>query len=336
LKNLSDHHHFMEDLTHPNVGVADELIMELYRYQAEHNKIYRNYLRHFTLNGDSLQKITDIPFLPISFFKNHELKTGDFLPDVYFESSGTTGSQTSRHGIRSMKSYLDNARRNFEEFYGDPSSYCFLALLPSYIERGNSSLVAMADHFMKLGGHAENGFFLHDFDALRERLIKVEKSGDKTILLGVSFALLDFAEKFSFELRHTIVMETGGMKGRKKEITRDEMYSFLMDRFGVPSIHAEYGMTELQSQAYSSGDGFFRPSQTMRILLRSADDPFDIWTSSEYPMRTGVINIIDLANRDTIAFIATDDLGRFRPDGSFEILGRIDHADIRGCSQLAG
>ena len=160
-------------------------------------------------------------------------------------------------------------------------------------------------------------------------------SGQKTILLGVSFALLDFAEKFSFELKNTIVMETGGMKGRKKEITRDEMHAFLMKRFGVSSIHAEYGMTELQSQAYSCGFGFFKPSHTMKVFLRSIDDPFEIWTSSEHPFRTGVINIIDLANRDTISFIATDDLGRFRPDGSFEILGRIDHADIRGCSQLA-
>jgi hypothetical protein len=326
----------MEDLTHSNVGVEDESIIELFRYQSEHNKIYNHYLRHFSLNAGSLHKITEIPFLPISGFKSYQLMTGDFLPEVYFESSGTTGSQTSRHGIRSMKSYLDNARRNFEEFYGDPSSYCFLALLPSYIERGNSSLVAMADHFMKLSGHAENGFFLYDFDALREQLKKVEKSCHKTILLGVSFALLDFAEKFSFDLRNTIVMETGGMKGRKKEITRDEMHAFLMKRFGVPSIHAEYGMTELQSQAYSSGNGFFKPSRTMKILLRSADDPFEIWTASEHPMRTGVINIIDLANRDTMAFIATDDVGRFRPDGTFEILGRMDHSDIRGCSQLAG
>lgn len=326
----------MEDLTPNGKEVGDDVILKLFRHQSGDNVVYRKYLSNLCIKPETVQKITEIPFLPISFFKSSELKTGDFIPDVYFESSGTTGALTSRHGIKSLRSYLENARNNFREFYGDPSTFCFLALLPSYIERGNSSLVAMADHFMKLSGHPDNGFFLNDFDDLNNRLIKVENSGQKTILLGVSFALLDFAEKFSFQLKNTIVMETGGMKGRKKEITRNEMHSFLINRFGVSSIHAEYGMTELQSQSYSFGDGLFKPSSTMKVLLRSADDPFEIWTSSEYPMRTGVINIVDLANIDTMSFIATDDLGRFRQEGSFEILGRIDHADIRGCSQLVG
>jgi hypothetical protein len=336
LKNLSHEHHFMEDLTLHTVHGREEQILALFRHQAKSNEIYKNYLSNLSIKINAVNRITEIPFLPISFFKSSDLKTGDFVADVYFESSGTTGAQTSRHGIRDIKFYLENATNNFKEFYGDPSAYCFLALLPSYLERSNSSLVAMADHLMKLSGHPENGFFMQDAAAVRERLVKLEEAGQKTILLGVSFALLDFAEKFACELRHTIVMETGGMKGRRKEITRDEMHAFLIKRLGLSSVHAEYGMTELQSQAYSSGDGFFRPSSTMEVLLRSADDPFELWTSSEHPMRTGVINIIDLANKDTMAFIATDDLGRFRSDGSFEILGRIDHADIRGCSQLAG
>jgi phenylacetate-coenzyme A ligase PaaK-like adenylate-forming protein len=324
----------MEDLTLINSSFREQKALELFREQANHNEVYRNFLFQLSIDPHTIGNVSEIPFLPISFFKTHRLQTGNFEPQFCFESSGTTGVQTSRHCIKSLNGYLENSRKNFTYFFGDPADFCFLALLPSYLERGNSSLVAMADHFMKVSDHPDNGFFLHDLEGLKERLIRLEKSGQKTILLGVTFALLDFAERYSLELKHTVVMETGGMKGRKQEITREELHGFLMNRLGVTAIHAEYGMTELQSQAYSFGQGFFRSSDTMIVLMRSPDDPFEIWTSTEYPFRTGVINIVDLANSDTMAFIATDDIGRFIPDGSFEILGRVDHADIRGCSLL--
>lgn len=325
----------MEDLTVHNNSYKEQKALELFRDQAKNNETYRNYLFQLSIDPTFISDITQIPFLPISFFKTHQLMTGNFEPQICFESSGTTGVQTSRHCIAGLESYLDNALLNFSQFYGDPADFCFLALLPSYLERGNSSLVAMADHFMKVSRHPDNGFFLHDLEDLRERLIRLDNSGQKTILLGVTFALLDFAERYSLDLKHTIVMETGGMKGRKEEITREALHEFLMQRLGVDAIHAEYGMTELQSQAYSMGKGYFKPSDTMMVLMRSPDDPFEIWTSAEFPRRSGVVNIIDLANKDTMAFIATDDLGRFNVDGSFEILGRVDHADIRGCSLLA-
>ena len=334
MNNLFGKAHFMEDLTLASLVGRKQGALDLFRFQAEHNGLYRDYLRQLSVSPDKVEKISSIPFLPISFFKSHHLATGSFEPETCFESSGTTGTVSSRHCIKSLRHYLDNAAANFHQFYGDPADYCFLALLPSYLERGNSSLVAMADHFIKLGNHEEAGFFLHDLGALQDRLYQLEEKGQKTILLGVTYALLDFAEQFPMQLKHTIVMETGGMKGRKKEITREALHAELENGLGVETIHAEYGMTELQSQAYSSGKGFFKPSDTMIVLLRSTDDPFEVWESNEYPMRTGVINIIDLANRDTMAFIATDDLGRFHEDGHFEILGRVDHADIRGCSLL--
>jgi len=309
--------------------------MEIFQIQAKFNLIYQRYLRYLSVDPQSITQLTKIPFLPISFFKSHTIKTGDFEPEIYYESSGTTGVQSSRHGILSQSAYLLNAKSNFNEFYGEIENYCVLALLPSYLERGNSSLVAMADYFIKLSKHPSSGFFLHDLDRLHKVLEQVEKAKQPTILLGVTYALMDFAEKFPMQLKHTIVMETGGMKGRREEITRGQLHNFLCERLGVEQIHAEYGMTELQSQAYSKGGGWFKGSSTMKVLLRSPDDPFEIWEAEQFPMRTGAVNIIDLANSDTISFIATDDLASFRNDGSFEITGRMDNCDIRGCSQLA-
>jgi hypothetical protein len=334
LKNLFEKAHFIEDLTLASSLERKHRSLDLFRFQAEHNGLYRDYIRQLSVSAEKVDQITSIPFLPISFFKTHQLATGSFEPETCFESSGTTGTVSSRHCIKSLRHYLDNTVANFHQFYGDPADYCFLALLPSYLERGNSSLVAMTDHFIKLGNHEEAGFFLHNLSDLRDRLSQLEERGQKAILLGVTYALLDFAEQFPMQLKNTIVMETGGMKGRKKEITREALHAELMNGLGVEVVHAEYGMTELQSQAYSGGKGLFKPSDTMIVLLRSPDDPFEVWESHEYPMRMGVINIIDLANRDTMAFIATDDLGRFHEDGHFEILGRVDHADIRGCSLL--
>ncbi len=306
----------------------------LFEKQSRENLLYRDYIHQLGQKSTEITALEQLPFLPISFFKTHSIQTGSFEPELYFESSGTTGSVNSRHGVKHLKSYLSNTVKNFKEFYGDPAEYCFLGLLPSYLERGNSSLVAMVDHFIQISGHPSNGFFLHDFKRLYEVLIELEAKKQKTLLIGVTFALLDFVEQFSLQLKHTIVMETGGMKGRKSELTRAELHAILKNGFGVSSVHAEYGMTELMSQAYSKGDGIFYPASTMSILLRSPDDPFEVWKGDEHIMRTGVINVVDLANEDSVGFIATDDLARFTEDGGVELLGRIDNADVRGCSLL--
>jgi len=335
LNNLFSPYHFKEDLTLDRGRTFTQKALEVFKVQAIHNSVYRSYLHHLQVEPNSVKALEEIPFLPISFFKSHLIRTGEFEPDVYFESSGTTGMQHSRHGILNKSAYLQNAEMNFIEFYGHPTQYCLLALLPSYLEKGNSSLVAMADDLIQKSGHPLSGFFLHDFQNLCQTLLELEAAKQPTILLGVTYALLDFAEQFPTQLKYTTIMETGGMKGRREEITRAALHLFLGKQFGVDVIHAEYGMTELQSQAYSKGGGWFKTSSTMKVLLRSPDDPFDLWDENQFTNRTGAINIIDLANADTISFIATDDLARFREDGSFEITGRMDNCDIRGCSQLA-
>lgn len=335
MKNLFGQAHFTEHLTVGKNEDFSSLALSLFRRQAIQNPVYAAYLGHLKVDHARVERVRNIPFLPISFFKTHALKSGEFTETCIFESSGTTGSVNSRHYIKSISSYLANAENNFREAYGDPSGYCFLALLPSYLERGNSSLVAMADHFIKLSQHPMGGFFLYDKDRLHAVLLALESQGQAVVLLGVTYALVDFAEEYKMKLQHTIVIETGGMKGRKKELTRAELHSFLKSNLGVDSIHAEYGMTELQSQAYSKGEGIFKAPSSMRVLLRSPDDPFEVWESHENPGKTGAINVIDLANEDSISFIATDDLGRFTGDGGFEVLGRIDNADIRGCSLLS-
>lgn len=335
MKNLFGQAHFTDHLTLVGKEEFSALAIANFRWQATQNPVYAAYLGHLKVDAAKIKSIREIPFLPISFFKSHVLKSGEFAETFIFESSGTTGSINSRHYIKDLSSYLANAETNFREAYGDPSAYCFLALLPSYLERGNSSLVAMADHLINLSQHPLGGFFLYDFKKLHAMLSQLESQGQAVILLGVTYALLDFAAAYPMKLQHTIVMETGGMKGRKKELTRAELHAFLKANLGVQSIHAEYGMTELQSQAYSKGEGIFRPSSTMKVLMRSTDDPFDVWESHENQGKTGAINVIDLANEDSISFIATDDLGRFTGDGGFEILGRIDNADMRGCSLLS-
>jgi hypothetical protein len=334
LNNLFTANHFNELLTpYAEEKFRNDAIC-LFRKQAKENSVYQEFLAYLNCKFDEVTELTQIPFLPISFFKTRLLQTGTFTPDVFFESSGTTSSVNSRHGIKSLGHYLNNTVLNFTEVYGSLGKYCFLALLPSYLERGNSSLVAMTDHFIQESGHADSGFFLYNLNEMVAKLLRLEAAGQPTILIGVTYALLELAEQYTLQLQNTIVMETGGMKGRKKEITRTELHSFLMQQLGVKSIHAEYGMTELQSQAYSTGEGLFYPSSTMRVILRSPDDPYELWTWNQFPGRTGVINIIDLANTDTQAFIATDDLGRFTGNGGFEVLGRLDNCDIRGCSLL--
>jgi hypothetical protein len=258
------------------------------------------------------------------------VQSGDWEAETVFTSSGTTGQQPSRHFVRDRGFYLRNARRGFEGLYGPVADWCVLALLPSYLERRGSSLVAMADHFIQLSHRPESGFFLHDLDRLAEVLQDCRAVGKKTLLLGVSFALLDFAERHAMDLGGVVVMETGGMKGRRREMTRGELHALLKAAFRLDAIHSEYGMTELLSQAYAPGDGLFRPAPTLRFLATELQDPFQ----PVGPGRTGILNAVDLANLDTCAFIATEDLGRVHADGRFEVLGRADAAEMRGCNLL--
>jgi hypothetical protein len=271
-----------------------------------------------------------IPFLPVSFFKTQGIKTGEWPEQTIFSSSGTAGQTPSQHPVRDLEQYLDNTRRGFAAYYGDPSDWAILALLPSYLERTGSSLVAMADYFIRLSKQPESGFFLHDFAALRERLQSCRARACPTLLLGVSFALLDFAETTPMDLSGITVMETGGMKGRRAEMTRAELHQILQKNWNLSAIHSEYGMTELFSQAYAVGGARFQPAPAMRVIATEIYDPFGV---QEYG-KTGVLNILDLANLDTCSFIQTEDVGRVFPDGSFEVLGRLDAAELRGCNLM--
>ncbi|HWJ03732.1 MAG TPA: acyl transferase [Verrucomicrobiae bacterium] len=308
--------------------------LEVYRFQYAYNALYRRYADLTGGDPRRVSAIRDIPFLPISFFKTQPIQTTDFTPSIIFESSGTTGSQVSRHLVKDPALYEASFTRTFEAFYGPATDYCFLALLPSYLERGSSSLVYMVKELIRQSGHPQSGFFLYDFTELAARLADLERSGQKTILIGVTYALLDFAAQHPMPLTNTIIMETGGMKGRKKELVRSEVHEALMRAFGVSSIHSEYGMTELLSQGYAQSGGRFYAPAWMKVLVREEDDPRSVVTRTEVP-RTGAINIIDLANLYSCSFIATEDLGIIHPDGSFEVLGRIDNSDVRGCSLLA-
>jgi hypothetical protein len=303
--------------------------LELFQFQYRENSLYRAYADLTHRTPARVSQLHQIPFLPVSFFKTASVKTGDFEPEIIFESSGTTGQITARHSVRDLGIYRESFVKGFEFFYGNPRDYCILGLLPAYLERKGSSLVYMVDELIRLSGRGQSGFYLYEFDKLYKLLSKLEEKGQQTLLIGVSFALLDFAEHYSMRLSHTIVMETGGMKGRRKELTRIELHEILEKKLGVSQVHAEYGMTELLSQAYSSGKGLFRPVPWMKMLVRDEDDPMGIRQSGE-----GLLNIIDLANRDSCAFIATDDVVKLYEDGSFEVLGRMDNSDIRGCSLL--
>lgn len=307
-----------------------ELALAIFRYQAQHNPVYARYLQLLNRRPESVQRLEDLPFLPISSFKNHVLITGNWQPVERFSSSGTTGPSTSNHPVRDLDFYCQNARKGFAQAYGPVEDYCILALLPAYLERKGSSLVAMAQDFIQCSKYPQSGFFLYDQEALQKVLSQNEQAEIPTILLGVSFALLDFAERHPMPLKHTIVMETGGMKGRHKELTREELHGALKEAFQLPFIHSEYGMTELFSQAYSQGGGWFQPSPTMQVQVAEISDPFHILPHK----RTGTLQIIDLANLDTLSFIATEDLGQRLPDGRFSVLGRLDYSDIRGCNLM--
>lgn len=307
----------------------EESARELFRYQAAYNPLYGRYLKLLHRDPAGIRRLEDIPFLPISLFKNHSVQTGEWHAETIFTSSSTTGQIPSRHPVRETNWYLENTRRGFRHFYGDPSAWRVLALLPSYLERTGSSLVAMADDFIRHSKHPDSGFFLADTDRLAA-ILQQRKPGEKTLLLGVSFALLDFAEQYALNLRDVVIMETGGMKGRRKEITREELHAILKNAFQCPAIHSEYGMTELLSQAYSPGDGIFTPAPTLRPFVFEINDPFEPLP----PGRNGQLCFIDLANLDSCAFIATEDIGKLHPDGRFEVLGRMDTAEMRGCNLM--
>jgi hypothetical protein len=315
----------------------DALAMDVFKYQAQHNALYRRYLQ---LLGKDLHHITrpdQIPHLPIAFFKTHRIKTGVWKSEVLFTSSGTTGTSPSRHSVRSISDYLYSAKRAFALQYGPIDGYSFLALLPAYLERKGSSLVCMADAFIQASAHRSSGFFLHDHLALIERLRANQAQNIPTVLLGVTFALLDLCLEPALKAAITkpeliIVMETGGMKGRRKESTRQEVHHEICAAFGVAQVHSEYGMTELLSQAYAPESGVFKPAPTMRVFTTELNDPFCVLQGSQ----TGILNITDLANLDTIAFIATEDLGKVTETSTsqFEVLGRADIAEIRGCNLM--
>jgi hypothetical protein len=307
--------------------------LTLFNIQFNENDLYQSYARSIGKTPDKVHSLRDIPFLPISFFKTHAVKTGQFDAAVVFESSGTTGATTSKHHVRDLSIYQSSFLATFNRFYGSPSSHCIIGLLPSYLERKNASLVYMVESLIASSNHPASGFYLHEFDALNNVLHQLEAQQTPTILIGVSFALLDFVEQYPQALRHTIVMETGGMKGRREEYTKAELHRLLKSGFGVDCIHSEYGMTELLSQAYATNNGIFEPPDWMQILVRPEDDPLSVYPDSS-EIVSGAINIIDLTNIHSCCFIATEDLGIRYPNGQFEITGRLQHSDIRGCSQL--
>lgn len=310
----------------------EDIALQIFNFQAKSNPVYNSYLQNLGLKADKIHSLAEIPFMPVSFYKDHVIKSGTWIAEMIFKSSGTTGVTTSAHHIQNLNFYLTNAQKCFEHFFGKLTDYHFLALLPSYQERKDASLVAMLDHFIRKSGSPYSGFYLDNITALISDLGKLKQNGRKTILWGVSFALLELAETIRPDLDHCLVFETGGMKGRRKEITRQELHETLKRGFNVACIYSEYGMTELLSQAYMKGNDRFYCPPWMKIVGRDLTDPFEKGLQNE----TAGINVIDLANRYSAAFIETEDLGRVFADGSFEILGRIDNSDVRGCNLMVG
>lgn len=308
----------------------EALALAMFRFQYEQNLVYRQYVDLRGTDAYGVSSVYDIPFLPIDFFKTHRIATTSFQEDAIFESSGTTQTTQSRHYVKDLVIYQQSFIKAFESCYGPIQDWCILGLLPSYLERKNSSLVIMVEEFIKRSKIEQSGFYLFDHARLSDVLHQLGTLRQKTLLIGVTFALLDFAEAYSQSLRHTIVMETGGMKGRREELIRNEVHAILQNAWNLPAIHSEYGMTELLSQAYSQGNGIFTCPSWMKILIRDEDDPLSIKREGR-----GLINVIDLANIYSCSFIATDDVGLLYSDGKFEVLGRSDSSDMRGCSLMA-
>ena len=313
-----------------NAKQFEKIALKVFRYQYEYNLVYREFCELFNVEKGSVKSLEQIPFLPIQFFKSHEVVSNSDLVQETFTSSGTTGMLTSKHLITDVTLYENSYRNAFSDFYGNIEDYVVLALLPSYLERSGSSLIYMVKDLMELSNNENSGFYLNNYDELILKLKELDNSGQNVILIGVTYALLDLIEKQKFQLKNTIIMETGGMKGKRKEIIREELHEILCEGFGVSSIHSEYGMTELLSQAYSLGNGIFECPNWMNIVIRDTEDALTYVATG----KTGGINVIDLANINSCSFIATQDLGKKYPNNTFEVLGRFDNSDIRGCNLM--
>ena len=337
LNNTPEISDWENKIFHASFYNFDRMALELFQFQYQHNDVYRQFVNSVHVSPEKVDSVSKIPFLPIQFFKTNVIKTTEFEPEIVFESSGTTQTLNSHHYVKNVELYKKCLTQCFGLFYGPENEWCILALLPSYLERKNSSLITMTEELIKRSGHSLSGFYLKDHEKLYQTLLHNEILQQPILLIGVTFALLDFTEKFNMRLSNTAIMETGGMKGRREEITRDEVHDILQKKLGVQQIHSEYGMTEILSQAYSRGNGIFKCPPWMKVVIREEDDPFSIKLSSLNTKKTetGIINIIDLANVYSCAFIATEDMGKLHHNGSFEVLGRCDNTDIRGCSLLS-
>jgi len=308
----------------------EKIALKIFRFQYENNIVYQEFCDFLNTDVQKVKSLEQIPFLPIQFFKSHNVVSNTDAVQEIFTSSGTTGMITSKHLITDVSLYEQSYRNAFSEFYGNIEDYAVLALLPSYLERNGSSLIYMVKDLIELSNNENSDFYLHNYDELIAKLVELDNAGQNVLLIGVTYALLDLVEKQKFQLKNTIIMETGGMKGKRKEMIREELHEILCDGFGVESIHSEYGMTELLSQAYSLGDGIFECPAWMQIMTRDTEDAL---TYIDYG-KTGGINVIDLANFNSCSFIATQDLGKKYPNNSFEVLGRFDNSDIRGCNLM--
>ena len=306
------------------------MALKVFRFQYENNQVYREFCDFLKVEKGNIKSLQQIPFLPIQFFKSHKIVSNSNTIQETFTSSGTTGLISSQHYITDVSLYKESYRNAFSEFYGNIQDYTILALLPSYLERQGSSLIYMVKDLIELSNNPDSGFYLHNYNELTAKLIELDSSGKNVILIGVTYALLDLIEHQNFKLKNTIIMETGGMKGKRKEMIREELHDILCKSFGVYSIHSEYGMTELLSQAYSLGNGIFECPNWMNILIRDTEDALSFVVTG----KTGGINIIDLANINSCSFIATQDLGKKYQNNSFEVLGRFDNSDIRGCNLM--
>lgn len=313
-----------------NTQGFNKITLDIFRFQATNNLVYKTFLNHLKVDVNTVEKIEEIPFMPIQFFKSHKIISSSAPTEQLFLSSGTTGMTQSKHYVTDVSIYEESFTKAFQQFYGEIEAYTVLALLPSYLERTGSSLIYMVNNFIEKSNNPKSGFYLNNLDELAENLQELDKNGTKILLIGVSFALLDLLDAYSFNLKNTIIMETGGMKGQRKELIREELHNILCDGFGVSEIHSEYGMTELLSQAYSKGNGIFECPPWMKIFTRDTEDALTILPEG----KSGGINVIDLANINSCSFIATQDLGKTYKNGTFEVLGRFDNSDIRGCNLL--
>jgi phenylacetate-coenzyme A ligase PaaK-like adenylate-forming protein len=308
----------------------EKIALKIFRYQYENNTVYQQFCDLLKVNPQKVKSTQQIPFLPIQFFKSHDVISNKEVTQATFTSSGTTGAITSRHLVTDVSIYEESYRKGFSQFYGNIEDYVVLALLPSYLEREGSSLIYMVEDLIQLTNNSDSGFYLNNHQELIQKLVVLDQAGQNVILIGVTYALLDLIEKHTFQLQHTIIMETGGMKGKRKEMIREELHEQLCNGFGVTAIHSEYGMTELLSQAYSLGNGVFECPSWMQIHIRDTEDALTYRNDG----KTGGINVIDLANINSCSFIATQDLGKKYPNTTFEVLGRFDNSDIRGCNLM--